>query len=306
MRYAALMLALATLAALCQPLAYASPPLKPLYPRAKVEVYKPSAGGGGGAVKLPIPKPGEPNKWAVVIGIADYEGSASDLWHPDEDAKEFYRALVKDYGFPRDHVVLLLNKKATSSAILAAIDWLLKWEDEDSTVVFFFSGHGYNFSEDVTSPTHPRDEEDGVDEAIVSYDFRGITDDFLAGKLSELEARRVFICIISCFSGGMDDIYEALEGEGRSVVLVAACGEQQLTYDVLQLGNTLFGYYYVDRGILRGEADGWGGGALDGVVTVEEAFYYADHYVNAFVAAYGLPPSDPEMFDSDPAEAFSP
>ncbi|RLF04700.1 MAG: hypothetical protein DRK00_06135 [Thermoprotei archaeon] len=305
MKYLALVLALATLVAICQPPAYAAPSLEPLYPRVKVGLYELGAGKGGG-VRMPTPKPEGPNKWAVVIGIADYEGRSSDLWHPDEDAKEFYKALTRDYGFPRDHVVLLLNKEATANAILAAIDWLLECEDENSTVVFFFSGHGYNFSEDVTYPKYPRDEEDGVDEAIVSYDFKGITDDLLAHRLSGLEARRVFICIISCFSGGMDDIYEALRRGERSVVLVTACGEHQLTYDVLQLGNTVFGYYYIDRGILRGEADGWGGGALDGIISVEEAFSYADYHVNAFVAAHGLQPSDPEIFDSEPAEPFIP
>ena len=37
--------------------------------------------------KPPPDPPAEPeaNKWAVVIGIADYVGRDSDLWHPDED-----------------------------------------------------------------------------------------------------------------------------------------------------------------------------------------------------------------------------
>ena len=42
-------------------------------------------------LKKPAPQPPPPdaaNKWAVVIGIADYTGRDSDLWHPDEDASE--------------------------------------------------------------------------------------------------------------------------------------------------------------------------------------------------------------------------
>ncbi len=35
------------------------------------------------------------SKWALVIGIADYEGTDLDLWHPDEDAKEMYAELTK-------------------------------------------------------------------------------------------------------------------------------------------------------------------------------------------------------------------
>jgi len=294
------LLALTVTLILAAALAYSDTPMSPLYPKFKVKVAKPGEGKSRVKLRLPTPDLSKPNKWAVVIGIADYEGAESDLWHPDEDAREMYRALVKEYGFARDHVVLLVNKMATLSVILGAIDWLLAWENETSTVVFFFSGHGYNLDEELTAEyEYPIDENDGVDEAIVSYDRYAILDDLLSMKLSQLEASRVFLCFVSCFSGGMDDVFKALE-DGRTVVLVAACGERQFTYDVLYLGNTLFGYYYVDEGILDGEGDGWGpNGVEDGLITVEEAFYYADSYVNSFVEAHGLTESDPEIFDTD-------
>ncbi len=200
----------------------------------------------------------------------------------------------------RDHTILLTNRKATASAILNAIDWLLKWENETSLVVFFYSGHGYNASEEVTSAYgYPIDELDHVDECIVSYDLYAIPDDLLSAKLSQLDSENVFLWFGSCFSGGMNDIYRALYVKAKTVVLTAACQEDQFSYDVLQLGNTLFGYYYVDEGMKRGMADGYGNGVMDAIVTVEEAFYYADYYVNYFVQSYGLEPSDPEIFDSD-------
>ena len=64
------------------------------------------------------------NKWAVVIGIADYQGWANDLYHPDEDAREMYAALTEIYGFPEDHVRMLLNEEATLYNIREAIAWL--------------------------------------------------------------------------------------------------------------------------------------------------------------------------------------
>ena len=48
-------------------------------------------------LKKPAPQPPPPdaaNKWAVVIGIADYSGRENDLWHPDEDANEMASYLV--------------------------------------------------------------------------------------------------------------------------------------------------------------------------------------------------------------------
>ena len=90
----------------------------------------------------PPPEP-EANKWAVVIGISDYTGVQNDLWHADEDAIEMQQALIEEYGFPEDNIKLLLDRKANARAILRAIDWLAKNEDAESTVVFFFCGHGF-------------------------------------------------------------------------------------------------------------------------------------------------------------------
>ena len=262
-----------------------------LYPRdrSKIRVLSPKdvdkAKDGKAKNRAPIPDLSKPNKWAVVIGIADYEGKDNDLWHPDEDAKEMYYVLINIYGFARDHIILLTNRKATASAILNAIDWLLKWGSETSLAVFFYSGHGYNASEEVTSAYgYPIDELDRVDERIVSYDLYAIPDDLLSAKLSQLDldSENVFLWFENCISGGMNDIYRALYVKAKTVILTATCQEAQLSYDVLQLENTLFSYYYVDEGMKRGIADGYGNGVMDGIVTVEEAFYYANYYVNYF------------------------
>jgi hypothetical protein len=126
--------------------------------------------------KRPPPAPAA-NKWAVVIGIADYQGTGNDLWHPDEDANEMAKALVTNYGFASDHVRILLNRKATANAIAAAISWLVASEDSESTVVFFYSGHGSSISDNEGWDSDT--ESDGYDEMIVSYDLYGITDGYL-------------------------------------------------------------------------------------------------------------------------------
>ena len=286
--------------------AFAQKQIEILYPkdRSKVHVLSPKdinrSERGRGKNRFSPPDLSKPNKWAVIIGIADYEGKSNDLWHPDEDAKEMYNILINRYGFAKDHVIFLTNREATARAILNAIDWLLKWENETSLVVVFYSGHGYNASEQETSSIgYPVDEIDGVDECIVSYDLYAIPDDLLSAELSELDSKNVFLWFGSCFSGGMDDIYRVLNAEMKTVILTTACQEYQLSYDVLQLRNTLFGYYYIDEGMKKGMADGYGNnGVIDGIVT-EEAFYYADQHVNTFVQLYGLDPSDPEIFDNN-------
>ena len=191
------------------------------------------------------------NKWAVVVGIADYKGSEFDLWHSDEDAKEMASALKENYGFDSGNVKLLLNRKATCRAIVSAIDWLIKNEDTESTVVFFFSGHGFRVddSEGWDSDT----ELDGQDEGIVSYDFYGLPDGFLQQKLSALESQKIALCFGSCHSGGMFDDASDLQGANR--VVASACRADEYAWDYLLLGNTLWGKYFVDEGLLQGLAD---------------------------------------------------
>ena len=216
-------------------------------------------------------KPGKPdkeppaNKWAVVVGIADYEGSDYDLWHTDEDAKEMASALIDNYGFTSGNVKLLLNRKATYRAIVSAIDWLIKNEDAESTVVFFFSGHGFRAvdSEGWDSDT----ESDGQDEGIVSHDFYGLPDGFLQQKLSTLESQKVALCFGSCHSGGMFDDDSDLQGANR--VIASACRADEYAWDYLLLGNTLWGKYFVDEGLLQGLAD------PQGDDSIEEAHAYA-------------------------------
>ena len=216
-------------------------------------------------------KPGKPdkepaaNKWAVVVGIADYEGSQYDLWHTDEDAKEMASALKENYGFDSGNVKLLLNRKATYGAIVSAIDWLIRNEDAESTVVFFFSGHGFRAfdSEGWDSDT----ESDGQDEGIVSHDFYGLPDGFLQQKLSALESQKVALCFGSCHSGGMFDDASDLQGVNR--VVASACQADEYGWDYLLLGNTLWGKYFVDEGLLQGLAD------LQGDDSIEDAHAYA-------------------------------
>ncbi|MBE0414944.1 MAG: caspase family protein [Dehalococcoidia bacterium] len=238
-----------------------------------------------GQAKKPPPGP-TANKWAVVVGIADYQGTGYDLWHPDEDAKEMRDALINKYGFPKDNIKILLNRKATANAILSAIDWLAAKEDAQSTVVFFFSGHGFTVAD--AEGWDADAEWDEIDEGIVSHDFYGLTDGLLREKFSAFETQKFALVFGSCYSGGMfDDLNVDLRAPGR--VIASACKADQYAWDYLRLGNTLFGYYFVDEGILDGKAER--SVPADGV-SMEEALAYAYPLVTA-----EQPKSQPQIYD---------
>jgi hypothetical protein len=223
------------------------------------------------------------NKWAVVIGIADYRGRSNDLWHPDEDAIEMREALINNYGFPEENIQMLLNKEATAQAIVDAIRWLAENEDADSTVVFFFCGHGTRAPD---GSWDDDDEGDGYDEGIVTTDMYVLPDGpsttyvTLGNEFADFESQKFALVFGSCHSGGMFDDDNDLQASGR--VICSACKADQYGWDYRDLGNTLFGYYFVDEGILDRLADSdLVSGNQDGQVSMEEALDYAYPRVTA-------------------------
>lgn len=241
------------------------------------------------------------DKWALLIGISDYEGTENDLWNPHRDALDMYEALTTLYGFPEGNIHMLLNENAIMDTILTEIDWLNSVENSpDDVVVFFFCGHGYRTSEwnrQWRNADGDR-ESDRRDEFIVSYDLWAYADGYLAKKFAAFDSKNIFLWFGSCYSGGMiwDVTYWAKDFSG---VICTACKENQYGFDVYAFGNTLFGEYYVDKGLLQG----LDGAVTPGTVTVEAAFYYAKPLVEAWAAARDYE-SVPQMFDSDTASDF--
>lgn len=187
------------------------------------------------------PKPGddddEPNtnvdKWAVVIGIADYYGIGNDLKYTDDDAKDMYKYLISQ-GYPSGNIKYLIDSQATAQNIIDAINWMDNLEGSDSECVFFYSGHGSTYD------GYDDGDSEYTDEAIISYEGYGILDGTLASEFSTFSSNKIGIMFDSCFSGGMDD----MAGSGR--VFSAACGETQYSYDgTARMKNGVWTYYFM-------------------------------------------------------------
>ena len=218
-----------------------------------------------------------PQKWAVVIGVADYQGRNSDLWHPDEDAKDMKSELLNE-GYPKENIKLLLNRRAKAADIVEAIDWLIANEQAGDEVVFFYSGHGYRAPDGEGWDSDM--EIDDQDELIVTHDFYGLPDGWFREKFAAIESTKFAMMFGSCHSGGMFDDDDDLQSTGR--VIASACKADQYGWDYLLLGNTLWGYWFVDQGLLE-----------DNAVSVESAHEYAYPHVEA-----EQPDSQPQLYDN--------
>jgi len=179
-----------------------------------------------------------------------------------------YAALTTLYGYKSSNIHLLLDMGASFAAIQGAINDIKSKAKAGDEVVFFFSGHGTNGVAD-------DGDREKTDEAIVSHDgnqsgsFVAIWDGQLKDWFSGFSTTRIIFIFDSCLAGGMTD----LKADGR--VINMACSESGLSYEDGSWQNGQFTYYFVDQGMLAGEADTYDNIAGIADVTIEEAFDYA-------------------------------
>lgn len=149
--------------------------------------------------------PGDPpSNLALLVGVGKYDKDALSPLPGCPNDVEDVKQLLTTRGFTEEDIKTLVNEQATHKAIVETFqEHLIGKSGQQSTVVFYFSGHGSQ------RPDEPGgDEADGSDETICPYDARSdnkydITDDEIAGLLAQLRAktRNVTVIFDSCHSG---------------------------------------------------------------------------------------------------------
>jgi len=221
------------------------------------------------------PKPPEYNdppdgvleKYALCIGISDYEGIGSDLTYPDKDAMDWKNFLASK-GYT---VKVLTNGQATAAGIETEIDALLAKEDGDDYVVFTYSGHGTKVKRYGSS--------------MVSYNFWGLTHGWFKAKFEQADAEQIFFTFDACVIGGFQDSVT----DGR---VGAFASNRKDSYDGIgSMTNGVFTYY---------QLEGWGNGLL----TFEDDSDYAVQGMKAWASQYIGLSVDPFYKDSFTGDMF--
>ena len=175
---------------------------------------------------------------AMIIGAGD------DLPDTIKDAQGLAGILTDQErcAYPPEHVQCLTGPDATRGAVLDALDDLAQRTDEASTVVVYFSGHGYQISTSMDDiyflMPHGYDVNRLKTTAIKSTEF--------AAKLRAIPAKKLLVLLDCCHAGGVGEAkapyVEAMtkaplppeavdllaEGSGR--VLIASSQEDELSF----------------------------------------------------------------------------
>lgn len=212
-----------------------------------------------------------PSDFAVVVGIENYRRA------PRADFAERDAAAAKAHflamGLPQRNIIHIAGEDATRSRLSAYLEeWLPRNVKPDSTVYFFYSGHGAPDAQTGQAYLLPADGDPSFLKTT-AYPLKE-----LYAALGKLKAKEVVVALDSCFSGaggrsviaqGARPLVNAASPSadtGRLVVFAAAQGEQ-ITGGYPEQGHGLFTYHFLT---------GLAGAAKDrsGRVTTSGLFQY--------------------------------
>jgi len=214
----------------------------------------------------------DPKNFAVVIGVEDYR-NLPKADYAGRDAQAVH-AHLRAAGYPERNIIQLRDQRATISDMKKYIEeWLPKNIHSDSTLFFYFSGHGA--PNPVTGEAYlvPWDG-DAKFLTTTGYPLKK-----LYASLSGLKAKRIFVALDACFSGAggrsvlakgarplVMKVETGLKPSSRLTLLTAASGDE-ITGTLESQGHGLFTYFLLK---------GLNGAAKDrrGRVTVQGVYDY--------------------------------
>jgi hypothetical protein len=235
------------------------------------------ARGGGGQTVQMFAAPRVDKRWAVVIGVGEYQSDdIPDLEFAPSDARAVRDFLQSDAAGPFDEVLYLENERATGAALREALFVFLQEADFDDLVVIYYAGHG------APDPGRP----DNLYLLPTDADLSSLAAtgfpmwDVKTALRRQIAAERVIVIADACHSAGTADGetvggaesneiaggLQTLFTPSRRLMMTAAATNEFSLEDARWGGHGVFTHFLLDG--LRGSGDADG----NGIVTFLELF----------------------------------
>ena len=191
-----------------------------------------------------------PHDFALIVGIQDYQ-SLPKADFAERDAQAVRRHL-EALGVPARNVVALTGSQATGTKLKSYLEeWLPRNVQSESTLFFYYSGHG---APDPSTGDAYLVPWDGDPEFLRST---ALPLQRLYADLAKTKARRVVVALDACFSGaggrsvlpkGARPLVTKIDqgpAVGKRLTVLAAASGEQITGALDDQGHGLFTYYFL-------------------------------------------------------------
>jgi uncharacterized caspase-like protein len=258
-------------------------------------------------VNLPTSYATYVDRWAIVVGISEYKDKSLNLKYAHRDAEALYELLLTPSGggFEPEHVVKLVNEKATTASITWALRSFLQKPAKEDIVLIYFACHG---GPDRKRPdilyliTHDTDPDEIAGTGLPMREIK-------LSLRENLLAERVIMIADTCHSAGLSgegarDVGDSsgainlyLKGaseakKGLALLTSAATNQASFEDEKWGGGHGVFTHFLLEG--MRGAADN---NPKNGVVTVGELFEYVRKEVKKATEDGQHPCIGNEMFD---------
>ncbi len=199
---------------------------------------------------------GPPQKWALVVGIAQFRDPRLNLKFTGKDATAM-AALLKDPAggnFASDHVKLIQDAGATTINVRAGLNWLAREASENDEALIYIATHGTARNQDtagasymVTFDTSVKSEDDLYSTAVsleeisrvVRTRVRALKAMVILDICHSQAALTQTVTVPASISPRM--LNQIREGTGR--IIMGASQEEESSYESPAYGHGLFTYY---------------------------------------------------------------
>lgn len=196
------------------------------------------------------PNPNPAHKYAYVVGISNYEGTANDLQFCDEDAQAM-KSWLQGEGFT---CRVDLDLAATADNITAGLQWLINSAGPGDEIAFCYSGHGGRST---------------AGSAIISADLYYVTHGYVMSYFNAVNCGKKLVTLDACVIG--DFHADVVNG-----TFMATASNRKNSYDAPDLGHGAWTYYWLN------------GADVNNLVFAEDAAPYAEDGMRDWAALYRL------------------
>ena len=190
------------------------------------------------------------DKWALIIGISNFQDKNLNLKYPAKDARDFHDFLIKEANFAPDHVKLLVDEKATRANILSELGdkWLPRVANPDDLVLIYISSHGSASDMDIGGVNYLLAHDSQVDSLYASgLPMQDLTR-IIKGRV---HSDRVVLVLDACHSGAVEaagskglyrkgnlDAEAVAQGTGQLVI--SSSQPSQVSWESKNYQNSVF------------------------------------------------------------------